>query len=118
MLVVSPFSTGGFVCHDTFDHTSQLRFLETLLGVSVPNLSSWRRSVTGDLSAALPHAGVADTTPPTLPVVSTDTTKRPLSECASSQFKEDNIPTSYRVLHPRHQVMATQAPGTLIPTPT
>ena len=44
MLVVSPFSSGGYVCHDTFDHTSQLRLLETLFGATVPNLSSWRRS--------------------------------------------------------------------------
>ncbi len=51
MLVVSPFSVGGWVCSDTFDHTSQLRFLETRFGVTVPNLSTWRRSVTGDLTA-------------------------------------------------------------------
>ena len=31
--------------HDTFDHTSQLRLLETRFGVPVPNLSAWRRSV-------------------------------------------------------------------------
>ena len=31
MLVVSPFSRGGFVCSDVFDHTSILRFLETAL---------------------------------------------------------------------------------------
>ena len=30
----------------TFDHTSLLRFLETRFGAEVPNLSSWRRSVT------------------------------------------------------------------------
>ena len=53
MLVISPFSRGGFVCSDTFDHTSMLRFLETLFGVTVPNLSAWRRSVTGDLTATL-----------------------------------------------------------------
>lgn len=53
MLVISPFSRGGFVCSDTFDHTSMLRFLETRLGVTVPNLSTWRRSVTGDLTATL-----------------------------------------------------------------
>ena len=32
MLVVSPFSRGGYVCSETFDHTSQLRFLETRFG--------------------------------------------------------------------------------------
>ncbi len=37
LLVVSPFSRGGYVCSDTFDHTSQLRFLETRFGVKAPN---------------------------------------------------------------------------------
>ena len=40
MLVVSPFSRGGLVCSDTFDHTSTLRFLETRFGAEVPNLSA------------------------------------------------------------------------------
>ena len=56
MMVVSPYSRGGFVCSDTFDHTSMLRFIETRYatsGVRVPNLTSWRRGVTGDLTSAL-----------------------------------------------------------------
>ena len=52
-LVVSPFSRGGYVCSQLFDHTSLLRVIETRFGVEVPNLSPWRRSVTGDLTAAL-----------------------------------------------------------------
>ena len=57
MLVLSPFSVGGLVCSDTFDHTSTLRFIETRFGVPVPNLSSWRRGVTGDLTSAIDFAG-------------------------------------------------------------
>jgi phospholipase C len=56
MLVISPYSRGGFVCSDTFDHTSMLRFIETRFaskGVTVPNLTAWRRSVTGDMTSAL-----------------------------------------------------------------
>ena len=56
MLVVSPFSRGGLVCSDTFDHTSTLRFLETRFGAQVPNLSKWRRGVTGDLTSAFNFA--------------------------------------------------------------
>ncbi len=52
MLVVSPFTRGGFLCSDPFDHTSILRFLETRFGVEVPNLSEWRRETTGDLTTA------------------------------------------------------------------
>ena len=56
MLIVSPFSRGGLVCSDTFDHTSMLRFVETRFGVEVPNLSAWRRRVTGDLTSAFNFA--------------------------------------------------------------
>jgi phospholipase C len=52
MLIVSPFSRGGFVSSDLFDHTSVLRFLETLFGAEVPNLSAWRRSTVGDMTSA------------------------------------------------------------------
>jgi len=69
-LVVSPFSRGGYRCSETFDHTSVLRFLETRFGVEVPNLSSWRRSVTGDLTGALNLRRRADTSVPTLPPTS------------------------------------------------
>ena len=52
-LVISPFSRGGFVATDTFDHTSTLRLLETRFGVEVPYLSRWRRETCGDLTTAL-----------------------------------------------------------------
>jgi phospholipase C len=52
MLIISPFSRGGFVSSDLFDHTSVLRFLETLFGAEVPNLSAWRRATVGDLTSA------------------------------------------------------------------
>ncbi len=74
MLVISPFSRGGFVCNDTFDHTSTLRFLETRFGVEVPNLSHWRRSVTGDLTSAFNFAAAPKTGAPSLPKVATDGT--------------------------------------------
>jgi len=63
MLVISPFARGGFVCSDTFDHTSMLRFLETRFGAEVPNLSAWRRSVTGDMTSAFNFASVNTSTP-------------------------------------------------------
>ncbi len=56
MLVLSPFSRGGFLCSDQFDHTSMLRFLETRFGVEVPNLSPWRRENAGDLTSAFNFA--------------------------------------------------------------
>jgi phospholipase C len=83
LMVVSPFARGGFVCSDTFDHTSLLRFLETRFGAEVPNLSDWRRSVTGDLTSAFNFASV-DTSKPSLPAVSATDNRVLLSSCATS----------------------------------
>jgi phospholipase C len=69
-LVISPFSRGGYVCSELFDHTSLLRFIETRFGVEVPNLSPWRRSVTGDMTAALALSRPPDTSVPALPPTS------------------------------------------------
>jgi phospholipase C len=66
MLIVSPFSRGGFVSSDLFDHTSVLRFLETLFGAEVPNLSAWRRATVGDLTSAFNFKS-PDQSIPTLP---------------------------------------------------
>ncbi|MFI9722786.1 phosphocholine-specific phospholipase C [Streptomyces sp. NPDC052396] len=52
MLVVSPWSTGGFVCSEVFDHTSVIRFMERRFGVHEPNISPWRRAICGDLTSA------------------------------------------------------------------
>ncbi|WOX21927.1 phosphocholine-specific phospholipase C [Streptomyces solicathayae] len=52
LLVVSPWSVGGYVCSEVFDHTSVVRFLETWTGVREPNITPWRRRVTGDLTSA------------------------------------------------------------------
>jgi phospholipase C len=52
-LIVSPWTQGGWIASDTFDHTSVLRFLETLTGVTIPNITPWRRARFGDLTSAL-----------------------------------------------------------------
>ncbi|MDR3509923.1 MAG: phospholipase C, phosphocholine-specific [Caulobacteraceae bacterium] len=50
-IIVSPWSRGGFVCSQLFDHTSVLRLMEARFGVEEPNISDWRRAVSGDLTA-------------------------------------------------------------------
>ncbi|WP_345430638.1 alkaline phosphatase family protein [Actinoallomurus vinaceus] len=52
-LVISPWSRGGWVCSEPFDHTSTLRFLEPRFGVMEPNISAWRRKTLGDMTSAL-----------------------------------------------------------------
>jgi phospholipase C len=52
-IIVSPWTVGGYVCHDTFDHTSVIRLLEQVTGVVNPNITPWRRKTVGDLTSAL-----------------------------------------------------------------
>ncbi|WP_088282632.1 phosphocholine-specific phospholipase C [Ideonella sp. A 288] len=52
MYVVSPWSKGGWVDSQVFDHTSVLRFVERRFEVKEPNISAWRRAVCGDLTSA------------------------------------------------------------------
>ena len=58
LVIASPWSRGGYVCSQVFDHTSILQFLEKFLTkktgkqVSEPNISPWRRAVCGDLTSA------------------------------------------------------------------
>jgi phospholipase C len=66
MLVVSPWSKGGYVCSETLDHTSIIRFIEGRFGVHEPNISPWRRAVCGDLTSAFDFSR-KDTAPVTLP---------------------------------------------------
>lgn len=62
MIVISPWSKGGWVNSQVFDHTSLIRFLEKRFGVIEPNITKWRRTVAGDLTSALnfesPNAAV------------------------------------------------------------
>jgi phospholipase C len=57
LVIASPWSRGGQVCSQVFDHTSILQFLEKFLSARTgkelkeENISSWRRSVCGDLTS-------------------------------------------------------------------
>jgi phospholipase C len=57
MIVASPWSRGGRVCSEVFDHTSSLQFLEHFINkkynkqIQVTNISDWRRTVCGDLTS-------------------------------------------------------------------
>jgi phospholipase C len=52
-MVISPWSRGGWVCSELFDHTSVLLFLEKRFGVREENISPWRRAICGDLTSTL-----------------------------------------------------------------
>ena len=104
LLVISPFSRGGLVASDRFDHTSLLRFLETRFGAEVPNLSAWRRGVVGNLTSALNFAAPNDTVP-SLPSTLVPTAVT-LAQCAATLAGSTPYPP------PDPQVSPTQEPGT------
>ncbi len=64
MVIASPWSRGGWVNSEVFDHTSSLQFLEKFLSkksgkkIEEPNISTWRRTVCGDLTSVFrPYNG-------------------------------------------------------------
>jgi phospholipase C len=61
---------GGLIASETFDHTSVLQLLEARFGVEVPNLTSWRRKATGDLTSAFNFAAKPNFSIPNLPAIS------------------------------------------------
>jgi phospholipase C len=71
-IIVSPWTRGGYVCSQVFDHTSTIRFLETWTGVIETNISAWRRQLCGDLTSAFDFSRW-DTNYPTLPAATVAT---------------------------------------------
>ncbi|MDB5141601.1 MAG: phospholipase phosphocholine-specific, partial [Mucilaginibacter sp.] len=64
LVIASPWSKGGYVNSEVFDHTSTPQFLEHFLSkktgkkVTEPNISDWRRTVCGDLTSVFrPYKG-------------------------------------------------------------
>jgi phospholipase C len=109
MLVLSPFSRGGHVASQVFDHTSQLRFLEERFGVTAPNISSWRRHTAGDLTSTL-HPRRSDPSVPKLPSTSKDQKANVLAEGCTDLSILEAAPSSAMPNYPvpAHQVMPTQ----------
>ena len=97
MVIVSPWTRGGFVCSEVFDHTSSLQFLENFLEkkynkkIVEENISPWRRTVCGDLSSVFrPYNGEKITQPKLME-------KKPFMQTIySAKFKE--LPDNYRKL--------------------
>lgn len=71
MTVISPWTVGGYVCSQVFDHTSITRFLERRFGFTQPEITGWRRTVAGDLTSAFdfdnPRSRPSLTPPPPAP---------------------------------------------------
>jgi phospholipase C len=64
MVIASPWSRGGRVCSELFEHTSTLQFLEKFVNtkfnknIKLDNISQWRRTISGDLTSVFtPYNG-------------------------------------------------------------
>ncbi len=109
MLVISPWSKGGYVSSEVFDHTSIIRFIEARYANHNPilmesNITPWRRAVAGDLTSAFnfrnPNSRIV-----TLP--STDSYAPPSAAIAAGTRYPDYVPPV-----PVNQSMPTQEKGT------
>ena len=98
-IVVSPWTAGGWVCSQLFDHTSPLQFLEKFTGVHEPNISDWRRKTFGDMTSVF-RFGDAAAEPPVLP-----DTAGPLIR---ARYEAESLPPPSA---PIHQSMPTQEQG-------
>jgi len=99
MIVISPWSKGGWVNSQVFDHTSLIRFVERRFGVVEPNITPWRRTVTGDLTSAFNFESPNDAIVP-LP-----------STAAYQPPNQDRYP-DYMPTPPANQALPEQEPGT------
>jgi phospholipase C len=103
MLVISPWSKGGWVNSQTFDHTSIIRFIEKRFGVFEPNITPWRRAVCGDLTSTLDFR-IANASAARLP--STTAYAAPQSDIVTGKKYSSYVPVV-----PANQAMPVQEPG-------
>jgi phospholipase C len=110
MVVASPWSRGGWVNSEVFDHTSSLRFLEAFLShktgkkIEEPNISKWRRTVCGDLTSVFrPYNGEKIKLPEFLE-------RDPFIESIhKAKFKQ--LPSNYKKLTAAEIAAIHKAPG-------
>ena len=104
MIVISPWSKGGWVNSEVFDHTSLIRFVERRFrkqhpGIIEPNITPWRRAVAGDLTSAF------DFVSPNNAIVALPST--------ISFMPPDNLRhPDYKPVPPTQQALPPQEPGT------
>jgi len=101
MIVISPWTKGGYLNSQVFDHTSLIRFIETRFS-NVPmetNITPWRRAVAGDLTSAFDFVNPNSEKAVDLP----DT----------SSYKPTNLVRfpDYNVVPPANQTLPKQEPG-------
>jgi phospholipase C len=109
MVIASPWSKGGWVNSEVFDHTSTLQFLEHFLSkktgknIKEPNISDWRRTVCGDLTSVFrPYKGDEIPKPEFLPK------DEFIESIHKAQFKK--VPDDFKVMTAEEISQANRAP--------
>ncbi|NII26958.1 phospholipase C, phosphocholine-specific [Pseudoflavitalea sp. X16] len=109
LVIASPWSRGGYVNSQVFDHTSALQFLEKFLShktskkITEPNISAWRRAVCGDLTSVFrPYNGEK--------IISPTALQRDefIEGIHKAQFKK--LPSNYRKLTKEEIAQANKQP--------
>lgn len=95
MYIVSPWSKGGWVSSEVFDHTSLAMFLEKRFDLTVPSISPWHRAVCGDLTSAFDFSAHESTDLTQLP----DTSRYALTDAQQIEMARYSIPTTHEPLY-------------------
>ncbi|MES2651097.1 MAG: phospholipase C, phosphocholine-specific [Bacteroidota bacterium] len=110
LIVASPWSRGGKVCSEVFDHTSTLQFLEHFTNkkfgksIKINNISEWRRTICGDLTSVFsPYNGEI---PEKIPFLNRD---KNIETIFNAKFKED--PSAFKKLSPEEIAELTENPS-------
>jgi phospholipase C len=103
MVVISPWSKGGWVNSEVFDHTSLIRFIERRFGGTNPemiesNITPWRRAITGNLTSAFNFA-------------KPNSAEVPLPSTVSYAPPDNNRHPDYQPTPPAVQAMPQQESG-------
>jgi phospholipase C len=102
MLVISPWSTGGWVNSEVFDHTSLIRFIQARFGAFIlteTNITPWRTAVAGDLTSAFNFANCS-------------AVAAALPRITYNAPKDIGRQPDYTPTPPARQAMPLQEPGT------
>ncbi|MEQ9102731.1 MAG: phospholipase C, phosphocholine-specific [Imperialibacter sp.] len=109
LIVASPWSRGGWVNSEVCDITSTIMFMEKFLSkktgkkIEEPNISSWRRAISGDLTSVFrPYNGEQIDIPASL-----DRDKY-IQEIYNASFK--GLPNNFKPLKADTRMLTTQLP--------
>ncbi|MGJ7552885.1 phosphocholine-specific phospholipase C [Variovorax sp. RB3P1] len=104
MYVVSPWSKGGWVNSQVFDHTSMGMFLEKRFGITVDAISPWHRAVCGDLTTCFDFVSPNDPVVPKLP----DMSNYPAINAAQRLLPTTSVTTAPATPQPLYQETGTR----------